>query len=205
MGIFSTFNIAEDFSLSSDFATLFGFTEGEIRASFGGYLRRAAWVLSDDTRQWTVDEVLSEMRRNYDGYCFDATLKEHVYNPWSVMKFLDAPKAGFDNYWIKSGVLTTGLVKYFRTHELRNPEDFQVEKRLPKVVLEASTTEESISEVALLTQMGYLTLKRSEAGDCYVGYPNEEVASMSIGKCCTCHSRGKLKVSDFLCGTRVFW
>lgn len=176
-GIFSELNITDDRSLSADYATLFGYTESEIRDSFGGYLRRAARVLSDDTKQWTVDEVLGEMRRNYDGYCFDGTLKEHVYNPWSVMKFLDAPKAGFDNYWIKSGGLTTGLVKYFRTHELRNPEDFQVEKRLPKAVLEASTTEESISEVALLTQMGYLTLKRSEAGDFYVGYPNEEVAS----------------------------
>lgn len=176
-GIFSELNITDDRSLSSDYATLFGYTDEEIRSSFGGYLRRAARVLSNDTKQWTVDDVLDEMRRNYDGYCFDGALKEHVYNPWSVMKFLDAPDVGFDNYWIKSGGLTTGLVKYFKTHELTNPEDFQVEKRLPKAVLEASTTEESISEVALLTQMGYLTLKRSEAGDFYVGYPNEEVAS----------------------------
>ena len=176
-GIFSELNITDDQSLSADYATLFGYTEKEIRNSFGGYLRRAARVLSGDTKQWTVDDVLREIRRNYDGYCFDGTLKEHVYNPWSVMKFLDAPKAGFDNYWIKSGGLTTGLIKYFKTHELRDPEDFQVEKRLPKAVLEASSSEENLSDVALLTQMGYLTLKRSEAGDFYVGYPNEEVAS----------------------------
>ena len=37
--------------------------------------------------------------------------------------------------------------------------------------------EEEISDVALLTQTGYLTIKDVRYGDYYVGYPNAEVAA----------------------------
>ena len=117
------------------------------------------------------------MRRHYGGYCFDGTLQEHVCNPWSVMKFLDAPEAGFAHYGIPSGGLTTGLGKYVQTHERANFDDFQVERCLPKAVWEGLTTDKEISDTVLLTQLGYLTLKRREAGDFYVGCPNEEAAS----------------------------
>lgn len=171
-GVFSALNITEDLSLSANVATLLGFTEAEIRASFGGYLQRAARVLSSGPKQWTVDDVMVEMHRHCGGYCFDRTLQEYVYNPGTVVKFLEAPEAGF-NHDRSSGDLTTGLVQFVQTSGLTHSDAFQGEKRLPQALLEGLTTEEAISGVLLLTQMGYLTLKRREAGDFYVDCPNE--------------------------------
>ena len=169
-GLFSELNITDDYSYVSEYSTLLGYTEDEIRQYFGEYVNRAADVMGI-----SADAVMNGMRLNYDGYCFDSDARQHVYNPWSVLHFLELPSAGFENYWIKSGGLTSGLFKYFKTRELRRPEDFEREKRLSKAVLEASASEDNISDVAFLTQTGYLTIKRRELDDYYVGYPNDEV------------------------------
>ena len=70
----------------------------------------------------------------------------------------------------------TVLLKYFKSHSLKNPAQFQEEKKLTKAVLTASTDEKNISDIALLTQTGYLTIKKFRGGNFYVGYPNREVA-----------------------------
>lgn len=60
---------------------------------------------------------------------------------------------------------------------MRDPAEFQQLKRLSKAALLASVDEDEISDVALLTQTGYLTIKDVRYGDYYVGYPNAEVAA----------------------------
>ena len=125
-----------------------------------GYVKRAARELS-----LSENDVRERLRLNYDGYCFDADAVKHVYNPWSVLHFLDRPKAGFANYWMSTGGQSTLWRQFFKDHSLRDPAEFQQLKRLGKAALQASVDEEEISDVALLTQTGYLTIKDVRYGD----------------------------------------
>ena len=52
----------------------------------------------------------------------------HVYAPWSVLKFLDAPNLGFSNYWMKSGGTLTLLEKYLHSHALKSPTEYDEEQ-----------------------------------------------------------------------------
>ena len=52
----------------------------------------------------------------------------HVYAPWSVLKFLDAPNLGFSNYWMKSGGTLSLLEKYLHSHALKSPTEYDEEQ-----------------------------------------------------------------------------
>ena len=170
-GIFSELNNFSDISLNPDYGTLLGYSENDIRHCFADYLDRAAKKL-----QLSADEVVDRMRDNYDGYCFDQHVSTHVYAPWSVLKFLDAPNLGFSNYWMKSGGTLTLLEKYLHSHALKSPTEYDEEQVVSSDELDASSDLDEISDLVLLTQAGYLTIKRFEIDTFYVSYPNREVA-----------------------------
>ena len=48
----------------------------------------------------------SEVEKWYDGYLFDKTI---IYNPWSILKFLENPRHVLQRYWVKTGGI--GLLK----------------------------------------------------------------------------------------------
>ena len=170
-GIFSELNDFTDITLDTAYGALLGYTEKEVKHYFGFFLERAQRRLS-----MTPKELLRELTDYYDGFCFDEKASVRVFNPWSLMQFLQSPSRKFQNYWIETGGLMTVLLKYFKSHSLKNPAQFQEEKKLTKAVLTASTDEKNISDIALLTQTGYLTIKKFRGGNFYVGYPNREVA-----------------------------
>ena len=170
-GIFSELNNFSDVSLRPEYGTLLGYSEDDIRKSFADYLDRAAKEL-----KLSNDEVLDRMRENYDGYCFDQNVSTHVFAPWSVLKFLDAPNLGFSNYWTKSGGTLTLLEKYLHSHALKSPTEYDEEQAVSSDELDASADLDEISDLVLLTQAGYLTIKRFEIDTFYVSYPNREVA-----------------------------
>lgn len=170
-GIFSELNTFTDISLFPEFASLLGYSEEDIQCYFGGYVSQAARALD------VSEEVLQKrMREYYDGYCFDAQISERVYAPWSVLNFLSWPTHGFENYWTQSGGSLTLLQKYLHSHSLKAPESYAVEKEISHDELTASTDFAGINDVVLLTQAGYLTLKRRSGRFFYVSYPNKEVA-----------------------------
>lgn len=170
-GIFSELNNFSDLSLDPRYGTFLGYSEDDIRTYFSGYLNRASQRLN-----LSPDDVLDRMRENYDGYCFDQQASTHVYAPWSVMKFLDAPELGFSNYWIKSGGTLTLLEKYLHSHALKSPTEYGEEQAVGCDELDASADFDEISDLVLLTQAGYLTIKRQEIDTFFVSYPNREVA-----------------------------
>lgn len=170
-GIFSELNNFSDVSLRPDYGKLLGYSEDDINEYFADYLDRAAKKL-----KLSPDEVLVRMRENYDGYCFDQDVSTHVYAPWSVLKFLDAPNLGFSNYWIESGGTLTLLEKYLHSHALKSPTEYGEEQAVGCDELKASSDFDEISDLVLLTQAGYLTIKRFEIDTFYVSYPNREVA-----------------------------
>ena len=170
-GIFSELNNFSDLSLDPRYGTFLGYSEDDIRTYFSGYLNRASQRLN-----LSPDDVLDRMRENYDGYCFDQQASTHVYAPWSVMKFLDAPELGFSNYWMKSGGTLTLLEKYLHSHALKSPTEYGEEQTVGCDELDASADFDEISDLVLLTQAGYLTIKRQEIDTFFVSYPNREVA-----------------------------
>ena len=168
--IFSELNHFTDLSLMAEFGSLLGYTHAEVEKYFSGYLDRAAEVLNTDR-----NNLLSELARNYDGFCFEKTAKQHLFSPWSLLKFLSFPANGFENYWYESGGKSTALLQYFQSHSLSSPLDFDKEKLVDMDDLTASSDVDEISDVALLTQAGYLTIKNVEEETAFVGYPNLEV------------------------------
>lgn len=67
--------------MSTKYDTAFGFTEEEVKA---GLARVGLRDCQEKVKEW------------YDGFTFG--LRRHMYNPWSVTKFIDA-EGIFDTYW----------------------------------------------------------------------------------------------------------
>ena len=80
--IFSEFNFFDDISLNRAYGTLIGYTEEEIKNYFSYYLNEAKLQLELDE-----DEIVDQLRKNYDGFSFDQEAATHVFCPWSVLNF----------------------------------------------------------------------------------------------------------------------
>ena len=174
-GIFSELNNFTDISLDPLFAPLLGYTEEDIDRYFAEYVAEAAKALNLPTI-----ELRRQLRENYDGYCFDEMASEHLYAPWSVLQFFTRPSRGFMNYWMESGGKLTFLQKYLHSHALKSPENYAKEQCIFIDDLAGSSDFDGINDLVLLTQAGYLTIKRRDEESFFVGYPDKEVAD-SLG------------------------
>jgi len=91
--IFSDFNNPGIFTiLNYNFADKFGFTEEEVQL-----------LLSD----FNLADHFPAVKEWYDGYKFGD--KEHIYNPWSVINYVDKHREGFKPWWINTS--SDGLIK----------------------------------------------------------------------------------------------
>ena len=169
--IFSELNNFSDLTLHPKYGTLLGYTHDEVETYFGDYLARAA-----DTLNIERSKLLAVLTAHYDGFCFDEDAKYRVFVPWSLLKFLSDPERGYRDYWFESGGRPAALLEYLKSHSLRNPEEYAKEKSITLSNLSGSSDAENLSDIGLLTQAGYLTIKSVEYGDTvYVDYPNAEV------------------------------
>ena len=155
ISLFSGLNNLKDISLNSDYATLCGYTENEIKDTFA---ERLEGVDFKQLANW------------YNGYNF---LGEKVYNPFGILLFLDSKE--FENYWFETGS-PSFLLKLVRERQYYLP---NIEKiSLSKVDL-GSFDVNDITLETVLFQTGYLTIKQVEACDgdklFYLTYPNREV------------------------------
>ncbi len=168
--IFSALNNLNDISLNPTYGSLLGYTHEEVERYFSGYLDKASAILCMDRRL-----LLKELTRHYDGFCFERTARQKVFSPWSLLNFLADPESGMIDYWFESGDRPTVLVEYMKSHILKNPEEYAKEKSIPLATFSFSSDVRSLSDIGLLTQTGYLTLKKVVGTTAYVDYPNEEV------------------------------
>ena len=170
--IFSAFNNLNDISLDTAYGTLLGYTEEELTTYFSDYLSEATHKLNLSPKQ-----LLEQLRIHYDGFCFDRRAKTHVYCPWSILNFCQAPEEGLQNYWYTSGGQPTVLMKYLTNHSLEKPENYANGKYLKLSALDATRQFDDVSIDVLLTQAGYLSIKEvTEDGYVLLDYPNQEVA-----------------------------
>ena len=184
--IFSAFNNLTDLTLDSDCGALLGYTPDELEKYFSEYIDNAAAELNKEceTDIYTHESVVAELKRNYDGYSFDRKCKAHVFNPWSIIKFLERPKEGFIPYWVTSGGSTpTFLVNYLKQGlEKDRAEELQKLLNIDSTVYKDADSLfpsiESIAELdlfAILYQAGYFCIKSADEGIFNVGIPNLEV------------------------------
>ena len=184
--IFSAFNHLKDLTLSTKYGALLGYTTEELEKYFYEYIDNAATVLNEenDTDAYDHAMVVEEIQRNYDGYSFDRKCKAHVFNPWSIINFLESPEDGFIPYWVASGGATpTFLVNYlkqglkkYNSNELQSL--LSIDSTVNKDTDSLYPSIENIANIdlfAILYQAGYFCIKTAEDGYFKVGIPNLEV------------------------------
>lgn len=164
-------NIKVKTLLDLDFSDAFGFTEAEVRTLCE---RQGQTAYLGDIQAW------------YNGYLFGGRT---MYNPWSVLNFLDNPDKSPQPYWLGSS--SNDLIKEVLTrHAVHVHDEFQTLleggsiQRLIEPNLVFPDIERSINAVfTLLLFSGYLKAERlpgdgQTLADCVLSIPNLEVRTV---------------------------
>ncbi|NJM94903.1 MAG: AAA family ATPase, partial [Cytophagales bacterium] len=139
------------------------------------------------------DSLLKKIKQWYDGYNFTKSNPETVYNPFSVLSFMQNRE--FGNYWFSTGTPT------FLTKKLKEQQIYKIEGVEADELALGKSEIENLDIITLLFQTGYLTIKEKVAFDIFaLGYPNEEVKnallrSLLVEYACTPDSQAKPLVS----------
>ena len=154
VSIFSDLNNLKDITLSPLATDLVGLTEAELDANFGE-------PLAD------VDRDL--LREYYNGYSWTGG-QPRVYNPWSILRFLDEG-CRFQNFWYATGTPT------FLVKELRRRRYTDLSGRTLNQAELTAFDFTQLDPVVVMFQTGYLTVvEYRERGNRYtLDYPNREV------------------------------
>ena len=145
--IFSGLNNLVDISLDSNYSTICGFTEEEIKTDLWEGVEEFA-----KENEITPEESLALLKLEYDGYHFAEDLTD-IYNPFSLLNCLAKRKLG--NYWVRSGTPTFLIEKL-----MEQPVSFSKIFNSEASDIELSERDTVFSSpLALMYQTGYLTIK----------------------------------------------
>lgn len=112
--------------------------------------------------------LLSQIKHWYNGYTWDWTLKQYVYNPVSAMNFFADRE--FKNHWFATGT------PEFLIQQMKNRALFNVELTEVSELAFESYTLQNMEITMLLFQTGYLTLRERKPGNIFrLDFPNHEV------------------------------
>ncbi|MBV7275115.1 AAA family ATPase [Clostridium sp. PL3] len=166
--IFSGLNNLKVYSiLSFRFSDKFGFTEEEMK---------------ELTEYYNLKDSIEEIKNWYNGYIFGGKV---IYNPWSVLNYIDNNEDGFMPYWINSS--SNDLIKRLLLKgdkEIKLDLQYLIEgKSINKVIddtivmAEVEDSNQNIWSFLLLS--GYLKAVKTELIrgrlNCELQIPNEEV------------------------------
>lgn len=179
---FSGANHFKDISLASEFNSLLGFTERELRdtPALADDLKRCAGNIG-----YSSARLRDALRSYYNGYQFSRK-RETVYNPLSLAECLDVLRAvdegelwseeDFPHAWAASGK-PDFLFRLMQSGRYLPDARSVVSRRNPLKHLEMDKAGASEPDyAALMYHTGYLTLKRKAEGALYLDLPNKEVA-----------------------------
>lgn len=170
VSIFSAFNNLVDISLDNEFNSILGFTKDDLVHYFDLYIENAAHIL-----KMSKNDVYERLEQYYDGFQFSLESEQTLYNPWSILCFLNKPSNGFKNYWFKSGGTSSIIIQYLKVSDTfdflnYNNRDIFVNEDELSSIYEIN----QIPRHILLYQSGYFTLRNDDGIPCLV-LPNEEV------------------------------
>ena len=156
VNLFSGLNNLEDISLDPHYATICGYTDGDIDRVFGPELDG---LDREAIRTW------------YNGYHWRGG--ERVYNPYDVLLLLRNRE--FRPYWFETGSPTF----LFRMLMEKSVSPMELENRMADMSLVSKFDIGDIGMEALLFQTGYLTITEEQRDDFdnlyMLDYPNLEV------------------------------
>ncbi len=166
LSIFSELNNLNNISLLPQFEALCGITAEELATQ----MRPGVEALAQ-REGVTPEQMLDELKQNYDGYHFSDEMTADIYNPLSLVKALGNQK--IDYYWFDSGT-SSWLLKLLDEHhyELDDLECVEAQKS------RFDAPAEQIRDVIpVLYQSGYLTIKDYDRDmrTYTLGLPNQEV------------------------------
>ena len=165
LSIFSELNNLTNISMQTDYAAICGITKEEILTHMADDLE-----LLSQRMKLTLDEIVAELKNNYDGYHFTWP-SPGIYNPFSLMNAFAEGK--FNSYWFGSGTPTYLIEMLNKYHVLPSGiggvEAVSADFDAP--------TERMTSVIPLLYQSGYITIKDyDELFEIYtLDIPNKEV------------------------------
>ncbi|MGL4944459.1 MAG: AAA family ATPase [Thermoguttaceae bacterium] len=160
LSIFSQLNNLKDITLNSDYATICGFTEDELKQGFGYYIDRA-----QEEYNGTLWE---QLRAKYNGFSWNG--RDFVYNPFSYLQFLDT--RDMLSYWTMSGT-PKFLIDLLR---IKNYDVSTIGKETSTAAGLLAFDFEHISTTSFMFQTGYLTIKEKLGVDKFlIDFPNQEV------------------------------
>ncbi len=170
VSVFSDLNHIDNLSTTELAATLCGYTQSELEATFQPYLLPLA-----EKEALSYHDLLKKVKTWYNGYYFATPnkLAQTVYSPFSILKL--CKHAEFKKYWFTSGT-PSFVIEYFKNHQFM-PVDFE------KVAATAERLETFVPEkpdlTTMLYQTGYLTIQSydSDSSMYTLAFPNFEVAS----------------------------
>ena len=165
LSIFSELNNLTNISMQTGYAAICGITKEEILTHMADDLE-----LLSQRMKLTLDEIVAELKNNYDGYHFTWP-SPGIYNPFSLMNAFAEGK--FNSYWFGSGTPTYLIEMLNKYHVLPSGiggvEAVSADFDAP--------TERMTSVIPLLYQSGYITIKDyDELFEIYtLDIPNKEV------------------------------
>ncbi|PKQ64616.1 ATP-binding protein [Raineya orbicola] len=161
VSLFSDLNNLVDITFHKDFHNMLGYTQNEIHHYFTPHLQFIAKETSKN-----IDDLWKEIKFWYNGYSWNG--KDKLYNPFSVLCYLDAREAR--NFWFESGTpkMLINLLRKEWLYDLRNLK--------ASMSLISNFDIDNLNPETLLFQTGYLTIDSiDEFGDFVLNYPNYEV------------------------------
>lgn len=167
LSIFSDLNNLQDISMDNRYAGICGVTDAELLHYFKDGIDEFAAASGKP-----AEEILHELKENYDGYHFSPLRSPDIYNPFSLLNCLS--KRLISNYWFRTGT-PSFLIKLVRQRNISPKELDNLDVPLNDVDNVSFNLNSSL--YPLLYQSGYLTIKsyRPEVQTVRLGFPNREV------------------------------
>ena len=165
MSIFSELNNLTNISMDAEYAGICGITEEELTAQLADYVDAIA-----ESQGKTHDEVLQQLKQNYDGYHFSWPSPD-IFNPFSLLTAFAKRKIG--SYWFASGT-PTYLIEMMRKFGVAPS---QIGRTRAMASAFDAPTERMTSLTPLLYQSGYTTIKDYNpiSGLYTLDIPNSEI------------------------------
>jgi hypothetical protein len=167
LSIFSALNNPQDITLRKEYTAICGYTQEELESNFSEHIDSVA-----EDMGMTRENLLDKIRYWYNGYTWDG--KTAIYNPFSTLNFFQVRR--FADYWFRTGT-PSFLINIIQRRD-------SMEDVLKPIVVDENILDEydpaNVSEVPLLFQTGYLTIKQMEltpdgCAEYTLGIPNMEV------------------------------
>ncbi|MCO6487654.1 MAG: AAA family ATPase [Phaeodactylibacter sp.] len=186
--IFSDLNNLGVYSLLSHaFSDKFGFTEQE-----------TVQILD----YFNLSESFGQIKEWYDGY--QVGDKSHIYNPWSIINYIERHTEGFKPYWVNTSSddliknrITAREAENIRANIEQLIKGETITKNIEENIVFADFTKDRELLWSLLTFSGYLTPVKDREGEAFdLKIPNYEVKTL-FKKIALEWLKKEVKVRDF--------